>query len=336
MKFLIVGLGSMGKRRIRNLRHLGAAGITGVDPRADRRDEAAHKYGIEAFADISGALGWGPDALVISTPPDLHTRYALEAVRRGLPCFTEASVVADGLEELEREASGRGVVVAPSCTMRYYAGPKKIREWLGAGEIGGALTFVYHSGQWLPDWHPWEDYRAFYVSRRATGACREIVPFELAWLVDLFGVVTAVRALKAKRSTLEADIDDVYQCIFEFDSGVSGMLQVDVLARAPVRHFRLVGSEGTIEWDAVAKEARLYHAGDRRWETVSLAAGRVQPGYVEWAAEEPYVDEMRDFIAAIQGTKPWQHPLAADRRILAALAAAELSHGTERRVSVTS
>lgn len=334
MRFLVVGLGSMGKRRIRNLRHLTADAIAGFDPRADRRDQAAQKYGVDTFADIADAFVWRPDALVISTPPDLHTRYALEAVRRGLPCFTEASVVDDGMDELEREAPARGVVVAPSCTMRYFAGPRKIREWLTGGQIGSAHAFVYHSGQWLPDWHPWEDYRTFYVSRRETGACREIVPFELTWLVDAFGHVSAVTALKGKRSALEADIDDVYQCIFEFESGVSGLLQVDVLARAPVRHFRLVGSEGTIEWDAVAKEARLYRAADRRWDLASLVAGTVQPDYVEWASEEPYVDEMRDFIAAVQGRRPWQHSLAEDRRILMALNAAEESSSTGRRVSL--
>lgn len=335
MRFLVIGLGSMGKRRVRNLRHLGASAVAGFDPRQDRRDEASAKYGIDTHATIDTAFAWNPDAVVISTPPDLHTRYALDAVRRGLPCFTEASVLDDGMEELAREAAARDVVVAPSCTMRYFAGPRLIREWLGAGVVGTPFTFVYHSGQWLPDWHPWEDYRTFYVSRRTTGACREIVPFELTWLTDIFGDVTSVQALRAKRSALEADIDDVYQCIFEFSSGTSGLLQVDVLARAPVRHFRLLGAEGTIEWDAVAKEARVFRTRDRRWETVALTLGTVQPDYVEWAAEEPYVDEMRDFMAAAEKRKAWSHPLDADRRLLEVLVAAEQSHDTGRRVEVS-
>lgn len=326
MKLLVIGLGSMGKRRIRNLRHLGAEAITGFDPRADRRKEAVERYGITIVDGIEAGLDRDLDAVVISTPPDLHTFYALLAARRGLSFFTEASVVDDGMDELEREVARRGVVGAPSCTMRYYVGPQTIRQWVEAGAIGRPLTFVYQSGQWLPDWHPWEDYRTFYASNRVTGACREIVPFELTWLTEIFGTVAAVQAFKTKMSALEADIDDLYQALFQFASGVSGVLHVDVLARAPVRRFHLVGTEGSIVWDALDKAARLYRAATGQWEVQSLTSGTVEPGYAEWAAEEPYVDEMRDFIAAVRREKLWRHSLADDRRILRALYAAEESH----------
>src|SRR5215212_3208702 len=69
MRFLIVGLGSMGKRRVRNLQHLKAGDVAGFDPRADRRDEAHSKYSIPTFEDFENALAtFRPDALLISTP----------------------------------------------------------------------------------------------------------------------------------------------------------------------------------------------------------------------------------------------------------------------------
>ena len=39
LKIIVVGLGSMGKRRIRNLLKLGYCDIIGFDPRNDRRKE---------------------------------------------------------------------------------------------------------------------------------------------------------------------------------------------------------------------------------------------------------------------------------------------------------
>src|SRR4051812_40829735 len=107
---LIVGLGSMGKRRIRNLTKLGTLEITGFDPRADRREEARTQYDIAAVESIEAGFAARPDAVVISTPPDQHVSYARQAVRRGLPFFIEASVGNDEFELLASEAERAGVV----------------------------------------------------------------------------------------------------------------------------------------------------------------------------------------------------------------------------------
>jgi predicted dehydrogenase len=94
MKFLVVGLGSMGKRRVRNLQALGYKDIAGFDPREDRRKEAAEKYGIAIFDDVTRALDdFKPDALVVSTGPKYHMDYAWLAEGKGLHCFIEASVL---------------------------------------------------------------------------------------------------------------------------------------------------------------------------------------------------------------------------------------------------
>ena len=100
MKFLVVGLGSMGKRRIRNLKHMQQTEIIGFDTRDDRCSEVTEKYQIKTFTKITDALQENPEAMVISTPPDLHMKYAEIALDNGLHFFTEASVVEDGMEKV--------------------------------------------------------------------------------------------------------------------------------------------------------------------------------------------------------------------------------------------
>ena len=56
MRFLVIGLGSMGKRRVRNLRALGVDHIAGYDPREDRRVEASDNYGIPVFDEFYAAI----------------------------------------------------------------------------------------------------------------------------------------------------------------------------------------------------------------------------------------------------------------------------------------
>jgi predicted dehydrogenase len=330
MKVLVVGLGSMGKRRVRCLKELSVETIIGFDPREDRRAESADKYGIDVFASIDRAFDRGPDALIISTPPDLHMRYAKAAVERGIHFFCEASVTDDGMAEVMARLDGSKLVGAPSCTMRFHPAIKIIKENVENNVIGRLEAFTHHAGQWLPDWHPWEDYRSFYVSKRATGACREIVPFELSWLTSIVGDFDRVAAMRDKVSDLECDIDDIYQLLLHSRSGVYGHLMVDVLARHPVRSFRLVGREGTIDWVSDTAEVRIFTASDQKWRSYKEPVARVETGYSYLSGEAMYVEETQAFLQACKGVTNFPYTLAQDHRVLGALYAAERSSDAEK------
>jgi predicted dehydrogenase len=325
VKFLVVGLGSMGKRRIRCLKALNVEAVAGFDPRQDRCDEAAEKYDVKTFSSFDEALKMNPDAFVISTPPDLHMRYAKIAVERGKHFFCEASVTDDGMADIITQLEKGDVIGAPSCTMRFHAAVKMIKEHVDRRTIGDILAFTAHTGQWLPDWHPWEDYRSYYVSKRATGACREIVPFELTWLTWLVGEVSQVSAMRDKVSDLDCDIDDVYQLLLRTKSGVYGHLLVDVLARYPVRSLRLIGREGTIEWSAETKTVRIYSASTGEWSVAKEPEPKVEAGYSHLSPELMYIDEMRAFADACAGTAPYPYSMTQDHRLLEVLYAAERS-----------
>ena len=311
MKVLVVGLGSMGKRRIRCLQELGIERIVGTDIRLERRAEVESILGVRTAPSMLEVLNEAPDVAMICTPPDLHLIQALTAAMEGVPVFTEADIfpmeVPNGY---------------PSCTMRYFAGPRKVKELVESGAVGRPLSFVYHVGQWLPDWHPHEDYRKFYVSKRETGACREIVPFELCWLTWLFGDVTSVMAYKGKLSDLDADIDDTYQLLLEFGSGVHGVLQVDVVARPGLRNFNLIGSESSLFWNDNESTVEVYRNEEYGWDSYS-------PGYDK---ESFYVEETRDFLLAVQGKKLWSYSYHDERKVLQVLMAAERSHEEGKRI----
>ena len=300
MKFLVIGLGSMGKRRVRNLQALGVTDIAGFDTREDRRAESVAKYGIRVYPDFAAAMeGFRPDALVISTSPEYHMTYAWEGLERKLPCFIEASVVeAERILELHRLTEGTPLLMAPSCTMRYYAGPKKVKELVRAGVIGRPLNINYQTGQYLPDWHPWERIEDFYVSSRETGGCREIVPFELTWLNDVFGQPEALACVKAKLTDMNADIDDIYHCLLRYPQGVLANVTVEVVSRPKAtRELRVIGSEGEIVFSADENCVRFANTGNLEWQRFDLGGGTVEAGYIN--PEEPYIAEMKLFTEAI-------------------------------------
>lgn len=330
MKFLVIGLGSMGKRRVRNLQALGYKDIAGFDMREDRCAEAKDKYGISLYSDFSKALeDFSPQALIISTSPQHHMTYANAGFELGLSCFIEASVVeAEKILELhhrlEKSSGKTAVVMAPSCTMRYYPGPLKVKELIRTGVIGRPLSLNYQTGQYLPDWHPWEDIKDFYVSNKETGGCREIVPFELTWLNEIFGSPEPLACVKAKLTDLSADIDDIYHCLLRYPDGMIANLTVEVISRPKAtRELRVLGSEGEIVFSADENCVRYVNLQNPDWVRFDLGQGTTEKGYIN--PEEPYIAEMKDFIEAAKkgNQKIFPNHLLNDHQILKTLCALE-------------
>jgi predicted dehydrogenase len=334
-RVLVIGQGSMGRRRVRNLLHVGGIDVAAFEPASERREQAAVESGIRVFATFDDGLAWHPDALVISTPPDRHHEYALRAAELGLHFFTEASVVPGETRELIAAVAGKPIVAAPSCTLRFHPGIRFMRRRIAGGAIGRPLLVLHHVGQHLADWHPWEDYRTFYVARRETGPAREIVPFELNWMTYLFGELTSIEGICDKVSSLEVDVDDVYAGLVRFESGVTGTLVVEVVSRPAVRSARIVGEDGTLVWDFGAREVREWDRAAGRW------IGHPDPPPVEgpggaWVAENMYIEEMRGFLGAIGGD-PEAYPfsLEQDDRLLKGLAGLEYASAKGHRVPLS-
>ena len=331
MKFLVVGLGSMGKRRIRNLKQLGHTEIIGFDTRDDRGKEANEKYQISTFTDISEALKEKPDAMIISTPPDLHMKYAKMAIKNKIHFFTEASVVQDEMSDIIHELKNSDIIGLPSCTMRYHPIIININKILKSNKIGKILTFLYHSGQYLPDWHPWEDYRKFYASKKETGACREIVPFELIWITSTFGKINSVFGSKSKLSRLETDIDDIYSALLGFQNGISGNLTVDVIARFPYRQLKILGEDGVIlaDW---SDRTVSYYTKETGWVNTKIDDGIIEKNYIH--GDGPYVEEMSTFVKSIKHEVVQPYTFEEDLKILKILESIEKSSTTGNRQEI--
>ena len=98
-----------------------------------------------------------------------------------------------------------------------------------------------------------------------------------------------------------------------------------MLARAPVRHLRLIGEEGTLEWSLTAKELKLYEVRSGKWTAFAEPAPRIEKGYSEMSNEAMYDEEIASYLAAIRGERPWGNSLEDDHATLALLHAAEQS-----------
>jgi len=334
MKILVIGLGSMGKRRIRNLKALKEEDIIAFDLREDRRKEVEEKYGIKTYGKFEDAMLEKPEIFIISVPPDIHLEYQLYAAKNNINFFTEASVVKEGLEDVINLLKKKDIVGVPSSTFRFHPAVKKIKELVDNNEIGKICTFTHHSGQYLPDWHPWETVDSFYVSNKKTGGGREIVPFELSWLTWVFGEISSVSGLIGNTLNFGDGIDDIYHVLITFKSGLIAHLLVDVVSRYAYRQFKLLGANGVIEWDWNKKQVGVYNPKNEEWTYFKEDVGVAQDGYNPNIIEEMYIDELKHFLDAVRKKVKYHYSLEDDKRILDVLYKIEESNRKKSNVKL--
>ena len=310
LTFLQIGLGSMGKRRIRNLQFNGEKNIIGFDFSEERRKEAEEKYGIRIVDDLKKLSGGDYDAIIISTPPNQHGEYIRFALKYKKHFFVEVTTSDDGYEDVLKDKN-KNTVKAPSCTFRYYLPVKMMKKIIEDGKIGKILAFQYHMGQYLPDWHPWEDYRKVYFSKKETGACREMLPFDLIWLNWLMDSrVSEISGLLAKVSDLDMDAEDILMANLKYKNGVLGNVIIDVISRKPFKTLRILGSDGVLEWERFDSVFKLYGAKSKVSEIIPVPKGHPETGYIN--EEEMYNEEVKSFLDAIRGKSPYPYTFGED------------------------
>jgi predicted dehydrogenase len=328
----VAGLGSMGRRRVRDLLALGHQ-VLGYDTRPDRCAAAAGDFGIRTVTSPQELLEGGADgrlqALVISTPPDRHVEYYERALRAGLPFFSEANILTPAPAWFAQRAAEPAVLGYPSATMRFDPLVGALRERLAELGAEGLRSIHYTGGDYLPRWHPYERYDEFYAgAARATGGVRESVPFELDWVCWLLGPVAAVQALRTARAQWRTDIDDTYLLLLELESGVVGSVTMELHQQAPFKLVRVAHREQSFTFDMLSGESTVHRLGpDDR--AVSEPFG---PGAVD--REQVYLSEIRAFLEALAGGRPYPKSWREDRHLSDVLCAAELSGQSGGRVTV--
>lgn len=207
---MVVGLGSMGRRRIRLLKKLRPEiCLCGVDRNRERRVKVEEEFALRTYDSIERALQLeGPEAAVVSTSPLTHASIISECLSRGLHVFTELNLVPDGYQENMALAKEKGLELFLSSTFLYREETRYLIDRVK--KCDQPLSYRYHVGQYLPDWHPWESYKDYFISDVRTNGCRELFAIELPWLCAAFGPIMGVRGLRQKCSRLQIAKD--YKC----------------------------------------------------------------------------------------------------------------------------
>jgi len=296
MKFLIAGLGSIGRRHFRNLISLGENDIVLLRTRkATLPDDELAGYPVEI--DLREALRkHKPEAVIVSNPTAFHLDVAIPAAETGCAILLEKPIShsTQRLDQLEEAVRKSGAKVLVAFQFRFHPGLLRAKQLIEAGEIGRIISAHVHFGEYLPAWHPWEDYRKGYAARADMGGGVVLTQCHaLDYLPWLVGKVMSVWGFTGKLSDLEVDVEDTAKIGLRFSSGALGSLHLDYNRQPPVHTFDIAGTQGTIKWDLADGATRIYRAEKKDWDVYPLPAG--------WERNVMFMEQMKHFLAVARG-----------------------------------
>lgn len=297
MKYLIAGLGSVGRRHMRNLVALGETDIVLYRThKATMPDDELAGYPVET--DLTEALKkHNPDAVIVSNPTSLHLDVAIPAAQAGCAILLEKPIAGsmDRVDVLQKAVQKSGSKVLVAFQFRFHPGMVKTRQLIEKGEIGRVVSASIHFGEYLPAWHPWEDYRQGYAARADMGGgvvatqCHSLD--YLPWLVGK--KVESVWGFADKLSDLEVTADDTAKIGLRFEGGALGSLHLDYNQQPPEHEFRIIGTNGTIKWNLVDGAARIYRTEKKDWDVYPLPEG--------WERNVMFHEQTRHFVDIVKG-----------------------------------
>ena len=294
MKFLIAGLGSIGRRHLQNLVALGYEDI--ILYRTNQStlpDDELSRFPVES--NLQAALAYKPDAAIIANPTAYHMQVAVPCARAGCAIFLEKPIAfqMDELIDFEKVITQNRNIVFSAYQFRFNPGLKKINELLQHRSAGRPLSFSCHWGEYLPDWHPWEDYRNSYAARKEMGGGVVLTlchPIDyLSWL---FGDIVEINSVIGNLSDLEISVEDFAKSIVQFEDGIIGSLHLDYY-RKPKRHdLEITCSDGVIYWEHENSDIKVLRP-DGRTEDFPAPSG--------YGRNDMFLNEMKHFIDVLKG-----------------------------------
>lgn len=303
MNFVVFGLGSMGKRRIRLIKKIVKnAKIFGVDLKIERALKAEKEYQLNGiFADFQDVItNIKPHAVIVCSSPLEHLETVKEALEIGVNTFSEINLSSDGYNDIIKLANQNNKIAFLSSTLLY----RKEIKWIKENYIRGRSFYRYHVGQYLPDWHPWESYKDYFVGKKETNACREIMAIEFPWIIDTFGEVEEFHVIKSKKTELEIEYPDVYQILFKHKTAVTGCITIDLVSRKAESKLEIISEKNFIKWEGTPETLFSFNKNKKSFEKVKLYDDVERTEcYQESIIENAYESELLCFIRCIKEKK---------------------------------
>ncbi|MCW8387231.1 Gfo/Idh/MocA family oxidoreductase [Fluoribacter dumoffii] len=292
-KIVVIGLGSIGKRHINNLRKiLPNAQIWGVSSSGSLPD------GRVANADrlsvcLQEAIEFKPDFAVVASPATYHFPHAKMLLAANIPVLIEKPITADihETEELIALVQQANLPVSVAYCLRYLPAARMVKTVLEQKKLGTIYNVYAHVGQYLPQWRNDKHYRSSVsASKKLGGGALLELSHELDYLHWFLGELNYQYGMLRNTQELDLEVEEIADIVLTANSGALCSVHMDFLQKNAQRHCHFVGEKGSLYWDVLKNNILLFQ--DNREEIIFN-----EPS---WDKNNMYLLMLQDFIERIE------------------------------------
>ena len=322
----IIGLGSIGRRHLRLIREL-RPNINIIAVRSGKSEKVQEeKIADKIVYTIEDIKNTGIQAAIIATPATFHADQALRLMNLGIHVLIEKplSHSLENVDELLRAAGELDAVGLVGYCLRYGPAALKFKEILATEKIGQILSVQVNCSSYLPDWRLNMDYRQSVSAKKELGGGVLLeLSHELDYIRWFFGDMKSVYANIQNSGTLDIDVEDSADMIFESEQGYPVSVHLDFNSRNTRRECMVRCSNGDLTWDAVDHKV-IWQPADGLEEAETYQDDH---DYI-------YREQLKYFFACIENKKPPSVSINDGVAVLQMIESAKKSHKIGKKVAI--
>jgi spore coat polysaccharide biosynthesis protein SpsF len=291
---LIIGSGSIGQRHIRNLRKLGISDIITLRSKKGHFKKLPRDLQVIEIDNWHDAIRKKPDIAVISNPTSLHLEAASKISQHVKGVFIEKplSHSMDGCQDLIDTLLEKKVVSFVGYNLMFHPIIKKIIKFYDENDVGEIINIQCMVGQWLPDWHPYEDYKKSYFARKDLGGGVALTLIhEIHLAIKLAGLPIRVSGEITGYKKLDLDVDVCSDLMLKHKTGSVSQIHLDYLQQPSHRSGLVTFEKAWLGYD---------------FNKFELTAQRIneEPQVLwnnsDYDSNQMYVDQLKEFIRFVE------------------------------------
>ena len=290
MKILIFGSGSIAKRHLNNLKLLGYNNIIVFKRKFDKDFEKI--FNVKVVTSYDDVLLNNLDCVFICTPTSIHLEALEFANKMKLHVFIEKPMVHDydNLNLSKNAWLNNDKVFFIGYMLRFHQSIKNIYDIITSKKFGNVYSARFEFGSYLPNWHPNENYKNSYASKKELGGgVVRTISHEIDLVQYFFGNPIEIKTVNFNTGILKIDVEELSESILLYNDKIV-TIHLDLLQKKYHRTISILFDEARLDWNWQTNEILI----SKNLEEIEI----IKPNY-NFELNDLYINELKHFFYLI-------------------------------------